>query len=62
MNEVHVLPDGHFPGLYAHTEKFLVETEAKFNEQAGQTSSGFLLEHTLRTAAIALKIFWGKLT
>lgn len=56
MNEVRALLDSRVPGLYARTEKFLLESEAKFNEQAGQAPSEFLLEHTLRTAAIALKI------
>ena len=33
-----------------------VEAEARYNRQAGQTPSEFLLEHTRRTAAIAHKI------
>lgn len=40
-------------GLYVAIEKALVEAEAKFNSRSGQAPSEFLLEHTLRTAAIA---------
>jgi len=56
MNEVRALLDGRCPGLYVRIEKFLVATEANFNAQSGQAASEFLLEHTLRTAAIAHKI------
>ena len=53
MSEVSRMLDARFPGLYASIEKMLVEAEANFNDQTGQAPSEFLLEHTLRTAAIA---------
>jgi len=56
MNDVRNVLEARFPGLYARIEKMLVEAEARYNEQAGQAPSEFLLEHTRRTAAIAHKI------
>lgn len=56
MNEVRNILDARFPGLYANIEKMLVEAEALYNAQTGQAPSEFLLEHTLRTAAIAHRI------
>ena len=56
MNEVLNVLEARFPGLYANIEKMLVEAEAQYNAQTGKASSEFLLEHTLRTAAIAHKI------
>lgn len=56
MNDVRNMLEARFPGLYARIEKMLVEAEARYNEQAGQAPSEFLLEHTRRTAAIAHKI------
>ncbi|WP_220635180.1 hypothetical protein [Georgfuchsia toluolica] len=45
MNEMRAILDSHFHRLYARIEKFLVKTEAKYNDQAGQAPSEFLLEH-----------------
>jgi len=56
MKEVSNVLDTRIPGLYASIEKMLVEAEADFNDKAGQAPSRFLLEHTLRTAAIAQRI------
>ena len=56
MNHVRKVLQARFPGLHASIEKMLVEAEARYNQQAGQAPSQFLLEHTLRTAAIAHKI------
>jgi HD superfamily phosphodiesterase len=53
MNEVRKLLESRFPGLHAHIEQMLVDSEARFNRQAQQTPSEFLLEHTRHTAAIA---------
>lgn len=56
MNHVRKVLEARFPGLHASIEKILVEAEARYNQQAGQAPSEFLLEHTQRTAAIAHKI------
>jgi putative nucleotidyltransferase with HDIG domain len=56
MKQVSSVLDARFPGLYASIEERLVEAEANFNDKSGQAPSQFLLEHTLRTAAIAQKI------
>jgi len=56
MNDARNVMEARFPGLYASIEKMLIEAEARYNEQAGQAPSEFLLEHTRRTAAIAYKI------
>ncbi len=56
MNNVRKVLGARFPGLHASIEQMLVEAEARYNQQAGQVPSQFLLEHTLRTAAIAHKI------
>lgn len=56
MNNVRNVLEARFPGLYASIEIMLVEAEARYNQQAGQAPSEFLLEHTKRTAAIAHKI------
>ena len=56
MNNVRNVLEARFPGLYASIEKMLVEAEAHYNARRGQVASEFLLEHTLRTAAIAHKI------
>ncbi len=56
MNEVRFMLEGRFPGLYANIEKMLVEAEARYNDQAREAPSEFLLEHTRRTAAIAQMI------
>jgi HD superfamily phosphodiesterase len=53
MNEVRELLESRFPGLHARIEQALVDSEARYNSQARHASSEFLLEHTLRTAAIA---------
>ena len=53
MNEVRKLLESRFPGLHARIEQTLVESEARYNRQARQAPSEFLLEHTQRTAAIA---------
>lgn len=56
MNGVRNLLETRFPGLYARIEETLVEAEARYNREAGQAPSEFLLEHSQRSAAIALKI------
>jgi putative nucleotidyltransferase with HDIG domain len=56
MKQVRKVLESRFPGLYAEIERALVEAEARYNAQAGQAPSEFLLEHTRRTAAIAHKI------
>lgn len=56
MNDVRNLLEDRFPGLYANIENLLVESEARYNREAKQATSEFLLEHTRRTAAITLKI------
>lgn len=56
MNDVQDLLETRVPGLYARIEKMLVETEERYNHRAGQAPSKFLLEHSRRAAAIALKI------
>ncbi|MGP1680210.1 MAG: HD domain-containing protein [Burkholderiales bacterium] len=56
MNEVRKLLESRFPGLHARIEQTLAEAEARYNLQAKQAPSEFLLEHTRRTAAIAHKI------
>lgn len=53
MNEVRKLLEARFPGLHARIEAALADSEAQYNRRAGQPASGFLLEHTQRTAAIA---------
>ena len=53
MNDVRNLLEKHYPGLRARIEQTLVESEARYNDQSKQAPSEFLLEHTLRTAAIA---------
>jgi HD superfamily phosphodiesterase len=53
MNEVRKLLESRYPGLHARIEQMLVASEARFNEQAQQSPSEFLLEHTRHTAAIA---------
>lgn len=53
MNEVRKLLESRFPGLHARIEQALVESEARYNRQAQQAPSQFLLEHTQHTAAIA---------
>jgi HD superfamily phosphodiesterase len=56
MNYVRDLLEARFPGLYGRIEKALVEAEARYNQQAGQAPSEFLLDHARRTAAIAHRI------
>ena len=56
MNQVRNVLEPRFPGLYTRIEQVLIESEARYNARCGQAHSGFLLEHTRRTAAIACKI------
>jgi len=56
MEQVSRMLDARLPGLYASIGKMLVEAEAEFNDKSGQAPSEFLLEHSLRTAAIAHRI------
>ena len=56
MNDVRNLLESRFPGLHARIEQLLVEAEARYNRQANQAPSEFLLEHARRTAAIAHSI------
>ena len=56
MNEVRKLLQSRFPGLHARIEQTLVDAEAHYNRQSKQAPSEFLLEHALRTAAIAQKL------
>lgn len=56
MNDVRNLLESRFPGLHGAIETTLLEAEAQYNRQTGQAPSEFLLEHSRRTAAIALKL------
>lgn len=56
MNHVRSLLEARFPGLHRRIETTLVEVEARYNRENNQSPSEFLLEHSLRTAAIAHKI------
>jgi HD superfamily phosphodiesterase len=56
MNGVRDLLEARCPGLHDDIEQALIDEEARFNRQFGQSASEFLVEHTQRTAAIALKI------
>jgi putative nucleotidyltransferase with HDIG domain len=56
MNDVRNMLEAGFPGLHARIEETLIEAEARYNRQANQAPSEFLLDHTRRTAAIAHKI------
>lgn len=53
MNEVRKVLESRAPGLHARIERALVECEARYNRDAAQPPSQFLLEHTQHTAAIA---------
>ena len=53
MNAVRNLLERRLPGLHARIEQTLVQAESRYNLQTKQAPSEFLLEHTLRTAAIA---------
>ncbi len=56
MNETRELLEPRFPGLHACIVRALVEAEARYNREAGQSPSQFLREHTERSAAIAYKL------
>jgi putative nucleotidyltransferase with HDIG domain len=56
MNEVRKLLEPRFAGLHARIEQALVDAEARYNRQAGQAPSTFLLEHTQHTAALAYQL------
>ena len=56
MNDVRNVLEERCPGLHDRIAQALIEAEARFNRQSGQPASAFLVEHTRRTAAIALKI------
>jgi HD superfamily phosphodiesterase len=56
MNDVRLMLDARYPGLYGSIVSTLVEAEANFNARTGQAPSRFLLEHTLRTTVIARKL------
>ena len=56
MNDVRNVLETRCPGLHDRIEKMLIDAEARYNQQANQAASQFLLEHTRRTAAIAYKI------
>ena len=56
MNDVRTVLEERCPGLHDRIARVLIEAEARFNHQSGQPVSAFLVDHTRRTAAIALKI------
>ncbi len=56
MNEVRSLLERRFPGLHQRIEQTLVDAEARYNANNRQSPSEFLLDHSLRTAAIAHRI------
>ncbi|MDD5177553.1 MAG: HD domain-containing protein [Sterolibacterium sp.] len=56
MNNPRSMLDARFPGLYTTIEKMLVEAEAQHNGQTRRAPAEYLLEHSRRTAAIAIKI------
>lgn len=53
MNDVRNLLESRYPGLHARIGQTLVQSESRYNLQMKQAPSEFLLEHSLRTAAIA---------
>lgn len=53
MNKVRNLLEARYPGLHGRIVRALVDAESAYNQRSGQAPSAFLLEHTLRTAAIA---------
>jgi HD superfamily phosphodiesterase len=56
MNKAGNILDACFPGLYADIEKMLAAAEAQHNVQTGRAPSTYLLEHSRRAAATAIKI------
>jgi putative nucleotidyltransferase with HDIG domain len=56
MNDVRNILETRVPGLHARIEETLVQAEARYNREANQAPSEFLLEHSQRTAAIAHQI------
>lgn len=56
MNAVQALLDARHPGLHARIVAMLVESEARYNRSQNQGPSEHLLDHTLRSTAIALSI------
>jgi HD superfamily phosphodiesterase/predicted RNA-binding Zn-ribbon protein involved in translation (DUF1610 family) len=55
-NDVRNVLEARCPGLHDRIEQLLIDAEARFNRRTDQPASEFLVEHTRRTAAIALKI------
>lgn len=56
MNAVRSLLEAGHPGLYASVVAMLAESEARYNLGQSQGPSEHLLDHTLRSTAIALSI------
>jgi putative nucleotidyltransferase with HDIG domain len=56
MNDVRNVLETRCPGLHGRIEQMLIDAEARYSRRTNQPASEFLLEHTQRTAAIALKI------
>lgn len=56
MSDVRNVLEARCPGLLDRIERVLIEAEAHFARQSNQPASEFLVEHTRRVAAIALKI------
>lgn len=56
VNEVRSLLESRIPGLHADIEQTLIDAEARFNGRQGQGATEFVLNHTRRAAAIALRI------
>ncbi len=56
MSDVRNVLEARCPGLHDRIERALIEAEARFSRQSNQPAAEFLVEHTRRVAAIALKI------
>ena len=53
MNDHRSLIESRYPGLYGGIVDILADAEACYNARSGQAPTRFLLDHTLRVAAIA---------
>ena len=60
MNAVRTLLEDRVPGLFCAIETLLVQSEARYNLGQSQGPSEHLLDHTLRSAAIARTIAEGE--
>src|SRR3974390_1460514 len=56
MNDVRNVLETRCPGLHGRIEQMLIDAEARYRRRTSRPASGFFLEATQRTTAIALKI------